>query len=139
MELEALDRRLHGLGCSWGEAVAYLENNSRGLKIGPGVHIDHIKPYAAFSNLNSPIQQRLVNNWRNLQLLTAEENLSKGLSHDHATWSISEAGIKLLAFECELRAAAVDNDAVVTYVDESSDESSDEYNEGGEEEDSDEE
>jgi hypothetical protein len=90
--------------------MEHLHNNPRGLKICEGIHVDHIKPFAAFKNLQSPIEQRLVNNWRNLQLLTAEENLQKGSSHDHAAWSVSEAGIKLLAFERELRAAAVDND-----------------------------
>ncbi|KAJ1464549.1 hypothetical protein T484DRAFT_1758017 [Baffinella frigidus] len=98
------------LGCSWEHALKHLHNNPRGLKICEGIHVDHIKPFAAFKNLQSPIEQRLVNNWRNLQLLTAEENLQKGSSHDHAAWSVSEAGIKLLAFERELRAAAVDND-----------------------------
>ncbi|KAJ1469595.1 hypothetical protein T484DRAFT_1754358 [Baffinella frigidus] len=114
------------LGCSWEEAVDHLHNNDRGLKLtDKDIHVDHIKPFAAFDNLQCPIQQRLVNHWSNLQLLTAEENLKKGASHDHAAWSVSEAGIKLLAFERELRAAAVNDDALVVYVDDSSDDDQD--------------
>jgi hypothetical protein len=110
------------LGCSWEHALQHLQNNPRGLNVlDKGTHIDHIKPFTAFSNLQCPVQQRLVNHWSNLQLLTAEENLKKSGSHDHATWSVSEPGIKLLAFERELRAAAANNDAAVVYVDDSSD------------------
>jgi hypothetical protein len=114
------------LGCSWEEAVDHLHNNDRGLKLtDENIHVDHVKPFKAFDNLAHPIQQRLVSHWSNLQLLTKEENLSKGSSHDHATWSVSEAGIKLLAFERELRAAAVNDDALVVYVDDSSDDDQD--------------
>jgi hypothetical protein len=114
------------LGCTWKQALEHLENNDRGLKLlDANTSIDHIKPFDAFKNLESPIEQRLVSHWSNLQLLTAVENMKKGSSHDHATWSVSEAGIKLLAFERELRAAAVNDDALVVYVDDSSDDDQD--------------
>ena len=41
-------------------------------------HIDHIKPISSFHDLAvDPLQQRLCCNWRNLQPLEANENLSK--------------------------------------------------------------
>jgi hypothetical protein len=97
------------LGVSWEEAIEHLNNNPRGLKLGDGIEIDHIKPFAAFKNLTDPIEQQLVSNWRNLQLLTKEENSNKNSQHDHNVWASSEAGIRLLEFERELRAKAVDD------------------------------
>jgi transposase-like protein len=41
-----------------------------------GLHIDHIRPCSSF-DLTDPAQQRLCFNYRNLQLLPAEENLRK--------------------------------------------------------------
>ena len=122
------------LGWSWEQTLEYLYDNPRGLKLGKDVHVDHIRPFKSFDNLACPIQQKMVNNWRNLQLLTTKENLAKGASFDHATWAKTDAGMKLLAFERELRAAAVGNDAVVTYVSDSSDDDfsdEDDYDEEG--------
>jgi hypothetical protein len=97
------------LGCSWEEAIEHLNNNPRGLKLGDSTHVDHIKPFAAFKHLDTAIEQQLVNNWRNLQLLTKGENLNKSSTHDAEAWAKSEAGIRLLEFERELRAKAVDD------------------------------
>lgn len=44
---------------------------------GKEYHIDHIIPCAVF-NLKCSYHQRLCFNWQNLQILKAEENLSKG-------------------------------------------------------------
>lgn len=46
-------------------------------KTNPDLHIDHIRPCSSF-DLLSPAQQHLCFNWRNLQLLPAAENISKG-------------------------------------------------------------
>ena len=43
----------------------------------PDLHIDHIRPCASF-DLTDPAQQRLCFNHRNLQLLTAADNIRKG-------------------------------------------------------------
>lgn len=40
-------------------------------------HIDHIKPCSSF-NLEDPEEQKKCFNWSNLQILTAEDNMSKG-------------------------------------------------------------
>ena len=40
-------------------------------------HVDHIRPIASF-DLNDPQQMQECFNWRNLQLLTASENMAKG-------------------------------------------------------------
>lgn len=48
-----------------------------GWRVSPDLHIDHIRPCASF-NLLDPTQQRLCFNYRNLQLLSAAENRSKG-------------------------------------------------------------
>jgi hypothetical protein len=108
--------------------LEYLENNDRGLKLhDANVEVDHIKPYDAFKHLDTAIEQELVNNWRNLQLLTKEENGKggKGAEHDHDAWAKTGPGMKLIAFEGELRKAAEGDDRAVEYVDTSS--SSDEF------------
>ncbi len=117
------------LGCSWQHALEHLHNNPRGLKIGKKNHIDHIKPFAAFSNLACPIQQKVVNHWSNLQLLTKEENIAKGSKHDHDLWSVSEPGMRLIAFERELRKAAEGDGRAMEYVETSDDEFSDDEDE----------
>lgn len=70
------------LGCSWEELKKHLE-----LQFQEGMswdnksewHIDHIIPCAAF-DLADPIQQKICFNWRNLQPLWKEDNLSKNAS-----------------------------------------------------------
>jgi hypothetical protein len=105
------------LGCTWQQALEHLHDNPRGLKLGDGVEIDHIKPFQAFQHLDTAIEQRLVNNWRNLQLLTAEENIRKGATHDQNAWAVSDAGVKLLAFERELTGKTVHKDTIVMSID----------------------
>ncbi|KAJ1465364.1 hypothetical protein T484DRAFT_1757472 [Baffinella frigidus] len=117
------------LGCTWAQALEHLHNNPRGLKLtDEGIHVDHIKPFNAFKHLDTAKEQKLVNNWRNLQLLPAEENLEKHSKFDYATWSVSDAGIRFLAFELELRAAEDDGDAV-DYDGSSDDEFDEEFSE----------
>ncbi|KAJ1464248.1 hypothetical protein T484DRAFT_1758242, partial [Baffinella frigidus] len=94
------------LGCTWQQGVDHLDGNDRGLKMSDqGVHIDHIRPLSSF-NLHCKVEQTMANNWCNLQLLPAVENLQKGADFNYDAWSITDAGRMLLALECELRAAA---------------------------------
>ena len=70
------------LGCSGKYAAEYLNNLPHSREMGytvmtPGVHIDHIKPKAAF-DLSDPEQQLQFNHYTNLQLLSATDNMSKG-------------------------------------------------------------
>jgi hypothetical protein len=70
------------LGCSGKYAAEYLNNLPHSREMGytvmtPGVHIDHIKPKAAF-DLSDPEQQLQFNHYTNLQLLGATENIRKG-------------------------------------------------------------
>jgi hypothetical protein len=72
--------KLVGCYCEW--LKAWLEIHFQpGMTWGnyglSGWHIDHIKPCEAF-DLTDPYQQRLCNNWRNLQPMWASENISKG-------------------------------------------------------------
>ena len=77
------------LGCDLVTARAHLQNTA----INNGYtsfdinnynsseyHIDHIKPCSSF-DLTDPIQQAECFNYKNLQILTAYENLSKGDSY----------------------------------------------------------
>lgn len=76
---------VNDLGCSIEELKKYLES-----KFKPGMswdnwskdgwHIDHIKPLASF-DLSDPNQFKEACNYKNLQPLWAEENLSKGAKH----------------------------------------------------------
>jgi hypothetical protein len=50
--------------------------------------IDHIKPCAAF-DLTDPAQQKECFHFSNLQLLWAEDNLSKG-AKDYEAWLASK-------------------------------------------------
>lgn len=68
------------IGCSIAFLMAHLES-----KFKPGMsfanhgewHIDHIIPCSAY-DLTDPEQQKECFNWRNLQPLTARENMMKG-------------------------------------------------------------
>lgn len=76
------------IGKDYKDLEEHLNNNDRGLKVGdPGVHVDHIIPLKAFANngmLDTEFGQKCAFNWRNLQLLPASENVSKGASYDQA-------------------------------------------------------
>ena len=70
------------LGCSIEELLEHLESQFYDERMswdtwGPEWHIDHIYPLAA-ADIEDRVQFLAVNNWRNLQPLTVEENLSKG-------------------------------------------------------------
>ena len=68
------------VGCSIDQLKQHLE-----FQFKPGMtwnnygkwHVDHKKPCASF-DLSKPSEQRKCFNWKNLQPLWAEENLSKG-------------------------------------------------------------
>jgi len=92
--IKKTEKTLDMLGCTVPEAVKYLETNPRGLKI-EGNHIDHIRALISF-NLHLPSERRMANHYLNLQLLTPEENLAKGVDFDYAAWSITENGSKLI-------------------------------------------
>jgi len=62
------------LGCTPRQAVFVLTNG--GHEIPPGVHVDHHIP-CAFFDLRIPDHQRVCFNWRNLRILTADENRRK--------------------------------------------------------------
>lgn len=74
-------RTMELLGCTISELRAHLESQFRtGMtweNYGPVWHIDHRRPCASFDLLD-PAQQRECFNFKNLQPLFAEENLSKG-------------------------------------------------------------
>jgi hypothetical protein len=92
------------LGCTWAHAVEYLENNDRGLKLtDKSVQVDHVRPLASFKNLHCEFEQRTANNFRNLELLPAEENQQKGASFDYDSWAASDAGKQLLELNREWR------------------------------------
>lgn len=69
------------LGCSLEEAVAYLEDNPQGLKLGQkNVHIDHVVPISYFkrhTDLRKPIYQCMMCWHKNLRLMRARNNASK--------------------------------------------------------------
>jgi hypothetical protein len=69
------------------ETIIYLEKTSvAGLKYGdPDVHVDHIKPQAAFKKMG-PVEQRECWCYLNLQLLTAKENRTKSDHFDQAAY-----------------------------------------------------
>jgi hypothetical protein len=62
------------LGCKPIEAIKILTNG--GIKIPDGVHVDHHVPVSSF-DLNNIREQFICFNWRNLRLLTKEENERK--------------------------------------------------------------
>ena len=72
---------VHDLGCSIGELLEHLESqiyDERMIRDTYGTvwQIDHIYPLSE-ADLEDRVQFLAVNNWRNLQPLTIEENLSK--------------------------------------------------------------
>ena len=69
---------LHVLGCSIKEAVAHLNNNTRGLKISQaGVQIDHIQPLVSFKGAKYNMAILFLGNINNLQLLPGPKNRAK--------------------------------------------------------------
>jgi hypothetical protein len=71
------------LGCSGKYAAEYLNNLPHSREMGytvmtPGVHIDHIKPKAAF-DLSDPKQQLQFNHYTNLQLLECDREHKQGI------------------------------------------------------------
>ncbi len=73
------------LGCSieklWDHLEAHFEDPMTRENYGPVWHVDHIKPCSIF-DLTDDRQQRQCFNWRNLQPLLSEENISKGNNYD---------------------------------------------------------
>lgn len=49
------------------------------------VHVDEIRPCSSF-DLTDPAQQVVAFNWRNRQLLKAQDNVSKGTDWDRQAW-----------------------------------------------------
>lgn len=72
------------------DVVAYLNDISEDLTFGDtGVQVDHIIPCRAFKiygDLKDPFYQKAMCNYRNLQLLTASANSSKGGKCDFETF-----------------------------------------------------
>jgi hypothetical protein len=98
------DRTQKLLGCTWQYAMEHLESNDRGLKLADkDIHIDHIRPFDSFKNLHCEFEQRTVNHYLNLQLLTAEENYRKGSDFDYDSWAASDAGKQLLELNRQWR------------------------------------
>lgn len=66
------------LGCTALECVEYLNTKaSNGYYFGQeGIEVDHIIP-CSFFDFTDPIQQKICFNYRNLQLLTKEDNIKK--------------------------------------------------------------
>jgi|SRR6478752_5514257 len=62
------------LGCTPRQAVYHLTGGN--YEIPKGLHVDHHVP-CAFFDLTRAEHQRVCFNWRNLRLLTAEENVRK--------------------------------------------------------------
>ena len=52
---------------------------------GEAVHVDEIRPCSSF-DLTDPAQQACCFNWRNRQLLLADDNLSKAAKWDRVEW-----------------------------------------------------
>ena len=74
------NRTIELLGCSIRDVRQHLENQFKdgmSWKNHGEWHIDHIKPCASF-NMKDPEQQKECFNYKNLQPLWAEENMSKG-------------------------------------------------------------
>lgn len=79
------DKTINLLGCSFNELLAHVEK-----QFAPGMtrehfmrgelHLDHIKPCAAF-DLSDPEQQRICFHYTNLQPLWAKDNLAKGAKY----------------------------------------------------------
>jgi hypothetical protein len=92
------------VGCTWNHLVEHLENNDRGLKLNDkDVHVDHIRPLNSFKNLACDFEQRTANNYRNLQLLPAKENMVKSAKFDYDAWAASDSGKQLIQLNCDWR------------------------------------
>jgi hypothetical protein len=82
-------RSMELVGCSRADLMVYLKSTMTpdmtvaDFKAGR-LHIDHIKPCASF-DLTDPAQQKECFHFSNLQLLWAEDNLSKG-AKDYEDW-----------------------------------------------------
>jgi hypothetical protein len=84
------------VGCTYKEAVAYLNNNDRGLTWGQeGVEIDHIRPQASFTSCGE-VEQRELWKFHNLQLLRLIDNRQKSDHFDPVEYAASERG-KIIA------------------------------------------
>jgi hypothetical protein len=81
------------IGCTWAELVAHLNDNIFGYRVGDkGLHIDHIRPCASFQLADNPVEQRKCMNFNNLQLMPAEENLSKSDFYDPEAYAEMPSG-----------------------------------------------
>lgn len=76
------------LGCSYEQVVAHLGGDEKKI-FGGKYHIDHIFPVSCFTfdetEGDENHHKEVCFNWRNLQLLTAEENRAKRDLLNHAT------------------------------------------------------
>lgn len=72
------------LGCTPRQAVYHMTKG--GHEIPSGMHVDHYIP-CAFFDLQNPSHQSVCFNWRNLRLITAEENRKK---HDSLPFDYKE-------------------------------------------------
>jgi len=92
------------LGCTWEHVADHLDNNAIGLKLtDESVHVDHIRPIASFKDLSCEFEQRTVNHYLNLQLLSARDNLSKHAKFDYGEWEKSDSGMALLKLNRQWR------------------------------------
>ena len=81
------------IGCTWKELIDHLNDNPHGYLVGQkGMTIDHIRCILSFILFNGPIGQRECCNFNNLQLLTIEQNSSKGSDYNAEKYAESPAG-----------------------------------------------
>lgn len=76
------------LGCSIKDFKEYIESQFKeGMTWGNHGewHIDHCRPCASF-DLSKKTEQRICFNWRNMQPLWGEENLTKNAKYDIPDW-----------------------------------------------------
>lgn len=78
------------IGCNYDFIAEHLGGEDKIALVGEIYHIDHIYPLSAFSfdesvETDDNHHKMIACNWRNLQLLTKEENLIKGDRLDHST------------------------------------------------------
>jgi hypothetical protein len=86
------------LGVSYAEAVAHLNNNTRGLKVSDrNIHIDHIRPIASFNLKKCKMEILQCSNINNLQLLPGPENNDKRARFNDADKEAYEPIRKIIA------------------------------------------
>jgi hypothetical protein len=98
------------LGCIYEELMVHLHKNDRGLTLGPGVSIDHIRPIASFKLLGCRVELLKAANFNNLQLLSVQDNSKKKdsfTSADAAAYAISAGGLAIAELEKGWRLAGV--------------------------------